>query len=542
MVEYPMLRPHCASLAPSLALILGLMIAYPALAQTSPPDEESSTDKAAAPARDDATTMRSQNEQEDGTRAHSKDAQKEEEEDEEAARADADAKSAGGYRPQKSSSIGPLGLRPIEPLHADGVVVIVPLSDTVELGLSAFIKRALRSHPKANAIILEVDTFGGRVDAAVQMRDAILSLDVPVVAYVKPRAISAGALISLAADQLVMARGASIGAATPYAGGGSGAPEVDEKMTSYMRTEMRATAEARSRRGDIAEAMVDADVVIEGITQKGKLLTLDTDQAIEYGIADGRADTQKELLEALGLERFQIVYEEENWGEKVARFLTEPTMSSLLLSLGMLALFMTFYTQNFGVLTAIGMVALALFFGGHAAVELVGFEEALLLVAGVLLLAVELFILPGFILPGVAGVLLILAALVMAMLATPISISFSTGLIVTAIGRLATSILFAALMIVVAMRFLPRSRAAMRFVLQANTGLEEGYLSYRPIEESVIGAIAVAVTDLRPSGKVRIDGEIRDARSERSLIEAGSKVRILRIETYELIVREDNES
>lgn len=160
------------------------------------------------------------------------------------------------------------------------------------------------------------------------------------------------------------------------------------------------------------------------------------------------------------------------------------------------------------------------------------------MLAGVLLLALELFILPGFILPGVAGVLLILAALVMAMLATPITISFSTGLIMAAIGRLATSILFATLMIVVAMRFLPRSRTAMRFVLQANTGLEEGYLSYRPIEESVVGEMAIAVTDLRPAGKVRLDGEIRDARSERSLIEAGAKVRILRIESNELVVRE----
>jgi len=528
-----MLRSHCASLAASLALLFGLMIASPAPAQTSPPDNDSTANKGG----DEAADTVSQKEQEEHEAASSKDTT-----DQEETRSDAATASATGYRPQKSGSEGPLGLRSIEPLHPDGVVVIVPVKDTVELGLSAFIKRALRSHPKANAIILEVDTFGGRVDAAIQMRDAILSLEVPTIAYVNPRAISAGALISLAADQLVMARGASIGAATPYTGGGSGTPQVDEKMTSYMRTEMRATAEARSRRGDVAEAMVDADVVIEGITSKGKLLTLDTAQAIEYGIADGRADSQRELLEALGLDRFEIVYEEENWGESVARFLTEPTMSSLLLSLGMLALFMTFYTQNFGVLTLIGMVALALFFGGHAAVELVGFEEVLLLLSGVLLLAIELFIFPGFILPGIVGVLLILAALVMAMLATPISISFSTGLILSAIGRLATSVLLATAMVLIAVRFLPRSRAGMRFVLQADTAKDEGYLSYRPLEESVIGSTAIAITDLRPAGKVKLDGEIRDARSERSLIEAGAKVRILRVESYELIVREIKES
>src|SRR5690554_6426371 len=537
------MRPLSALLS---LLLLTLTITPPLLADAGA--QKSSQESSQEPSQESSQES-SQEPSQESSQEPSKEpaaAQDEQAESNEQAASSADqdesSRADQGYRPQKSASEGPRGLRLIEPRHADGVVVIVPLSDTVELGLSAFIKRALRSHPKANAIILEVDTFGGRVDAAVQMRDAILSLDVPVVAYVKPRAISAGALISLAADQLVMARGASIGAATPYTGGGSGTPQVDEKMTSYMRTEMRATAEARSRRGDVAEAMVDADVVIEGITSKGKLLTLDTTQAIEYGIADGRADSQRELLEALGLDRFEIVYEEENWGESVARFLTEPTMSSLLLSLGMLALFMTFYTQNFGVLTLIGMVALALFFGGHAAVELVGFEEVLLLLSGVLLLAIELFIFPGFILPGIVGVLLILAALVMAMLATPISISFSTGLILSAIGRLATSVLLATAMVLIAVRFLPRSRAGMRFVLQADTAKDEGYLSYRPLEESVIGSTAIAITDLRPAGKVKLDGEIRDARSERSLIEAGAKVRILRVESYELIVREIKES
>src|SRR5690606_34945001 len=311
-----------------------------------------------------------------------------------------DAGAGGGtttpYTPPKSGATTPRGLSPITPKPGATTVLVVPIEETVELGLAAFLKRAMRDHPDAAAIVLDVDTFGGRVDAAVSMRDALLEAEVPTVAYVHPRAISAGALISLACETVIMGEGASIGAATPYAGGGTGAPDVDEKMTSYMRTEMRATAESRGRRGDVAEAMVDADVQIEGVIDAGKLLTLDTDRAVDLGIADGQARTMAELLEKLGLERLTVVREQENWGEKIARFLTEPTVSGLLLSIGMLALMMTFYTQNFGLLTLVGVIALGLFFGGHTAVELVGAEELLLLALGLLLLGAELFVIPGF--------------------------------------------------------------------------------------------------------------------------------------------------
>lgn len=444
------------------------------------------------------------------------------------------------YVPAKSAAKERRGLSPIEVPPGATKVLVIPIVDTVELGLAAFLKRAMRDHPDAAAIVLDVDTFGGRVDAAVSMRDALLEAKIPTIAFVHPRAISAGALISLACELVVMGEGASIGAATPYAGGGSGSPEVDEKMVSYMRTEMRATAEARGRRGDVAEAMVDADVEIEGVIQAGKLLTLDTDRAVELGIADGSAKDLDELLARLGLERLTVVRETENWGEEIARFLTEPTVSGILLSIGMLALAMTFYTQNFGLLTLIGLVALGLFFGGHSAVELVGMEEVLLLLAGLLLLGVEVFVLPGFGVAGVLGLGLVLASLVMAMIGVPLEVSFDTGILVEAIGRLAMSIVFAAAMGAIAVRFLPRTRAGRRFVLEAATRSEEGYTSHRTPAPSLVGALGEAVTDLRPTGKVRIDGSIHDGRSERTFIAPGAKVRVIRVEGFELVVREED--
>ena len=161
------------------------------------------------------------------------------------------------------------------------VVYIAPIEGMIDLGLAPFVQRVLNEAAQegAAAVVLEINTFGGRVDAAVLIRDALLNARVPTVAFVNKRAISAGALISLAAEKIVMANGGTIGAATPVAMGQPGAPAqpVAEKTVSYVRKEFRATAEARKRPPIIAEAMVDADVEIPGLIQKGKLLTLTTE-------------------------------------------------------------------------------------------------------------------------------------------------------------------------------------------------------------------------------------------------------------------------
>jgi membrane-bound serine protease (ClpP class) len=156
-------------------------------------------------------------------------------------------------------------------------VVVVPIEGVIELGLAPFVKRVLEdaTETRAAAVILQIDTFGGRVDAAVQIRDALLTAKVHTVAFVNKRAISAGALIGLAAQTLVMSTGSTIGAAAPLETGAPGAEAkpASEKTTSYVRKEFRATAEARKRPLLLAEAMVDADVIVPGVVEKGKLLT-----------------------------------------------------------------------------------------------------------------------------------------------------------------------------------------------------------------------------------------------------------------------------
>ena len=262
------------------------------------------------------------------------------------------------------------------------LVYVAPIEGIIDLGLAPFVQRVLDEAAAAGAaaVVLEINTFGGRVDAAVQIRDALLSAKVPTVAYVNRRAISAGALISLAAQHLVMAPGATIGAATPVMAGqpGGGTQAVSEKTVSYMRKEFRATAETRKRPALIAEAMVDADVAIRGVIEKGKLLTLTTDEALKHKIAEFRANTMAEVLNQVGLAGAEVRRASPNWAENFVRFLTHPVVSSLLMTIGILGIILEIRSPGFGVPGILGSGSLALFFWGHWLVQLAGWEELLL--------------------------------------------------------------------------------------------------------------------------------------------------------------------
>ncbi|MEM7434843.1 MAG: NfeD family protein [Myxococcota bacterium] len=447
-------------------------------------------------------------------------------------------KGGGGYKPAPSAN-KPSDVQPL-PLDAPpgSEVVVIAIDRTVELGLAAFVRRAIETHPDAAAIIVDINTLGGRVDAAIQIRDAILDAEPRTVAYVNPRAISAGALIALACDNILMSDGATIGAATPVQSSGGEMEAAGEKMVSYMRAEMRATAEANGRRGDIAEAMVDREVAIKGVVKDGKLLTLDTDRAIKMGIADGEAADLDAVLADLTLESPKVERIEPNWGEEIARWLTEPTVSGLLLSVGMLGLMIAFYTRSVGPFTIAGFLSLALFFGGHAVVHLVGWEEALLFITGVVLVVVEIFFIPGLGVPGVLGLVFVIAALVLALIGMPLDLSFETGLLTEAMTRVLLSLLGAFALALVVGRLLSKTAMGRALVLQE---AETGFLS-APTASDLVGRSGEALTDLRPAGKVTIDGVRHEATSEREFIDRGARVRVIGKEGPMLVVRPEDPS
>jgi membrane-bound serine protease (ClpP class) len=249
------------------------------------------------------------------------------------------------------------------------LVYVLPIDGVIDLGLAPFVFRVLNEAAQAGAaaVVLNIDTFGGRVDAAVQIRDALLDSKLRTVAFVDRRAISAGALIALSSQTLAMASGSTIGAAAPVQAGAPGAAAlpVQEKTVSYVRKEFGATAEARRRPQLLAEAMVDADIEVPGVVDKGKLLTLTTDEALKHKVADLRADTLDGLLQQLGLADAELRHPAPHWAEELVRLLTHPILSSLLISIGMVGILFELRTPGFGLAGAVGIGSLALFFYGH---------------------------------------------------------------------------------------------------------------------------------------------------------------------------------
>ena len=424
-----------------------------------------------------------------------------------------------------------------QPQAARPLVYVLPISGVIDLGLAPFVARVLNEATQAGAVavILDIDTFGGRVDAAVQIRDTLLNAKVRTVAFVNKRAISAGALIGLSAQTLVMSTGSTIGAAAPVQAGvpGAAAAPVSEKTVSYVRKEFRATAEARKRPLLLAEAMVDADVEVPGIIEKGKLLTLTTDEALLHKVADFRADSLDAVLQQLGLAGAEVRPATPHWAEQVVRFLTHPVLSSLLISMGMIGIMVELRTPGFGIAGSVGLGSLALFFWGHWLVQLAGWEELLLAGIGLLLLVLEIFVIPGFGIAGVLGIAAVLGALALSM----VGAGDSAAVIVDAVWRVVLSLLAALLASLVLLRFLPRLPMARRMILQTDLGSGPAHGSAPETDQHWLGKRGQAVSVLRPAGIAEIEGARVDVVSDGELIEADTPIEVMRVDGNRIVVR-----
>lgn len=426
------------------------------------------------------------------------------------------------------------------PAHADGTgrfVQVASIEGMIDLGLAPYLQRVLDEALRdgAAAVILDINTFGGRVDAAVILRDALLESKVRTIAFVNKRAISAGALISLAAETLVMAEGATIGAATPVQAGqpGEASKPVDEKTVSYVRKEFRATAEFRKRPPLIAEAMVDADVVVPGIVGKGKLLTLTTDEAMKSKVADLRADTLEAVLEQTGLAGAELRVSKPNWAENLVRFLTHPILSSLLITVGVLGIVVELRTPGFGIPGALGILSLGLFFWGQSLVQLAGWEEMLLVTAGIVLLGVEIFAIPGFGVVGALGIAMILGGLVLSLVGAQDSLET----VLEAAVRVSLSLLLAIVASFVLMRFLPHTRFGRRLVLETGLSARDGYASAPAQDSQWLGRTGIASTPLHPAGIAEIDGQRVDVVSTGEPVDPGEAIEVVRVDGNRIVVR-----
>lgn len=418
------------------------------------------------------------------------------------------------------------------------IVYVLSIEGVIDLGLAPYVERVITEATQAGAaaVILEIDTFGGRVDAAVQIRDALLNARLRTVGFVNKRAISAGALIGLATQTLVMATGSTIGAAAPVQTGvpGVAAKPAEEKTVSYVRKEFRATAESRKRPLLLAEAMVDADVEIKGVVDKGKLLTLTTDEALKHKLVDFRADTREDILSQLGLEGAEIRSASPHWAEHLVRFLTHPVLSSLLISVGMLGIMVEMRTPGFGIAGALGIASLALFFWGHWLVQLAGWEELLLAAVGLALLVAEIFFIPGFGIAGALGLAALLGALVLSMTGDG---DTATVIIETA-GRVVIALLVALVAAIALLGFVPRLPFARRLILSSNLGTGPAHGSAPLSDQRWLGKRGHAASVLRPAGIAEIEGERVDVVSDGALVERGAPIEVTHVDGNRIVVRQ----
>jgi len=308
-------------------------------------------------------------------------------------------------------------------IFAEGLnkkVYVIPIQDVIDLGIPGLVSRGINLAEENNAklIIFDIDTFGGRVDAATQIKDSIASTDIETIAFINRRAISAGSLISLSCDKIYMTEGATIGATSVVDMSGS---KQSEKSQSYMREEMAATAEKSGKNPEIARGMVDEELsfeylIVEGDTlavddiegrKEGKLITLTTELALKYGIADGKSESIEELLLSLEITDYEIKTVNENWSENVVRILTNPTVSSLLTTFGTIGVISELYSAGWGIGGTIGIICLTLALGAGYLTQLASATDLLIILFGLAMLFIEFVAIPGFGIFGITGIVVL---------------------------------------------------------------------------------------------------------------------------------------
>ena len=452
---------------------------------------------------------------------------------------------------------------------ADSVYVI-PIKGAIDLGLSGFIKRSLNEAKDnhASAIILEIDTFGGRVDAAVEICDALEKIKpIPTVAFVDDHAWSAGALISLACEKIIMSPGSSIGSAEPRALGFTGTDELtDEKTVSAIRAKFKALAEENNYPINLAQAMVDKDFqiqqvkikdeikiltaeeleeikkqykpeeiqIIKTISPKGKLLNLTAGEAKEFGLACEILNNRQAVLDYLGLSKNKVIENRATWSEALVRFLTHPLVSPLLLTLGFLGILFELKIPGWGVSGTLGLVCLGLFFWGHYLVGLASWTEVIIFCLGIILLLLEIFVIPGFGITGISGIILILAGIFLSLVKHP----FSTpkAQLTQAFYTLSFAIIITFVGIILAWKFLPHTGLWKRIILSSAETKKEGFQS-APSGEFYLGKTGRSLTPLRPSGRAVIEEKTLDVITEGEFIEKDREIRVIRVEGNKIIVK-----
>ncbi|MFS0644141.1 NfeD family protein [Siminovitchia sp. 179-K 8D1 HS] len=402
-------------------------------------------------------------------------------------------------------------------------VYVIPIQNDVEKGLYAFLDRAISRAEANNAdlIIFEMNTPGGAVDAARDIGNRIAKTKIRTVTFVNSWAISAGSYIALHTGEIYMTPNAVMGAAAVIDQSGNTA---GEKAESMWLAAMEGAAKKSGRDPKIAKAMASGKIDLPGLKEKGKLLTLEADQALKVGYSEGTVKDVDELLAKIGMADAKIHTVEPTFAESLARIITNPIVVPILLTIASLGLVLELYSPGFGVPGFMGLSALLLFFFGHYVAGLAGYESLLLFVLGLILIAAEFFVAGGIL--GILGTVAVIGSMLLA----------GENIVHMAVSIITALFLAILFMIILVKVFGKRMNIFKRFILTDSTSTERGYVSNVNRLE-LIGRKGVAVTPLRPSGTVLIDDERVDVVAEGSFIDNNTDVKVVKVEGSRIVVR-----
>ncbi len=418
-------------------------------------------------------------------------------------------------------------------------VMVMEVKAEIDPRMSRYVNLALdhAEEIKADYVIVEMDTYGGVLTDAKDIVDRILDLKVPIWVFINKDAASAGALISIACDSIYMAPGATIGAATVVQGGtGEAAPD---KYQSYMRSIMRSTAEHNGRNPRIAEGMVDERIAIDSISTEGSVITFTTKEALKHGYCEAQLNSIEEILEKNKVENYELVRFQISSVEKVIAFFLNPFISGILILVILGGLYFELQTPGVGFPILAALTALVLYLVPYYLNGLAENWEIIALFIGVILIIVEVFVIPGFGVAGIAGITLTVGSMVLIMLnndffnfdMVPLNDIIYASLAI--FGGLTGGVL---LLFVGGVRF-AQSGVFKRISLMDTQAQSEGYTSNFNNTGDLVGKTGTAFTVLRPSGKIMIEDQLYDAFSRGDYIDKGDKVTVLEIEGSTLKVR-----
>lgn len=390
----------------------------------------------------------------------------------------------------------------------------------------------------ADLIVIHMNTYGGMLDAADSIRTIILNTDIPVYVFIDKNAASAGALISIACDSIYMAPGSSIGAATVVNQQGE---QMPDKYQSYMRSMMRATAEAKGRDPEIAQAMVDPRVYVPGISDSNEVLTFTLSEAIEFGFCEGEAESIEDVLENAGVYDYEIIKHKLTTTDKIIGWLINPFVSGILIMLIIGGIYFELQTPGIGFPIAASIIAALLYFAPLYIEGLAANWEILIFIVGVILVAVEIFAIPGFGIAGVLGIIFMVTGLTLSMVGNigPGTFDYDYSRLTVAFFTVIIAVVVAIFGSIIISKQLFNTEFAIggKLALSKTQKIEEGYTSATKEYSNMLHKNGIARTILRPAGKVEIDGDLYDATAITGYIEKEEKIIVVGYQTSQLIVK-----